>query len=75
MEYACIIGSLNTDLVTETDRFPESGETVSGTSFSTFRGGKGGNQTVAMARLGAETAHIGKVGSDSFGTDYLNFFK
>jgi len=67
-----IIGSLNMDLVTVTKRVPEKGETITGQSFSTFPGGKGANQAVAAARLGAEVYMLGKVGNDSFGKQLID---
>ncbi|MGQ4666903.1 ribokinase [Metabacillus halosaccharovorans] len=67
-----IIGSLNMDLVTVTERVPEKGETITGQSFSTFPGGKGANQAVAAARLGAEVYMLGKVGNDSFGKQLID---
>ncbi len=62
-----VVGSLNTDLVIKTSRLPESGETILGGEFATFPGGKGANQAVAAARLGARVAMIGCVGGDAFG--------
>ncbi|QGH33212.1 ribokinase [Gracilibacillus salitolerans] len=62
-----VIGSINMDLVTETDIVPVQGETVRGTNFQTIPGGKGANQAVAAARLGAEVTMIGRVGDDQFG--------
>lgn len=62
-----VIGSLNMDIVTTTDTYPLQGETVRGTDFQTITGGKGANQAVAAARLGAEVKMIGCVGNDSFG--------
>jgi ribokinase len=62
-----VIGSINMDLVVETDHVPENGETTLGTSFSTFFGGKGANQAVAMARLGKEVQMIGACGTDEYG--------
>src|SRR6476660_9194642 len=59
------------DLVTSTNRVPVMGETVMGESFHTIPGGKGANQAVAAARLGADTTMIGCVGNDSFGSDLL----
>lgn len=66
-----VIGSINMDLVVYTDRHPEMGETVFGKQFSRFAGGKGANQAVAMARLGANVQMIGKVGEDEFGETLL----
>lgn len=59
------------DLVTSTDRVPTLGETVMGETFHTIPGGKGANQAVAAARLGAETTMIGCVGQDLFGQDLV----
>jgi ribokinase len=63
-----IVGSINLDLVVATQRIPQRGETVKGSSFRTFPGGKGANQAVAAARLGGSVSLIGKVGEDAFGT-------
>ncbi|MCG1008803.1 ribokinase [Salinicoccus sp. ID82-1] len=62
-----VIGSINMDLVTVADEMPAQGETIRGESFKTLPGGKGANQAVAAARLGAEVHMIGKVGNDPFG--------
>jgi ribokinase len=62
-----VVGSLNMDLVVRAPHFPHPGETLTGKSFATFAGGKGANQAAACALLGAETAMIGRVGSDAFG--------
>lgn len=62
-----VVGSINMDLVARMARLPQSGETVAGESFQTISGGKGANQAVAAARLGARVAMIGRVGDDSFG--------
>ena len=62
-----IIGSLNMDLVTNTDIMPEMGETVYGTSFRTYPGGKGANQAVACGRLASDVSMLGCVGNDEFG--------
>jgi ribokinase len=62
-----VVGSLNMDLVIRTPRLPALGETIIGTDFHTFPGGKGANQAVAAARLGGKVKMIGRVGSDSFG--------
>lgn len=62
-----VVGSLNMDLVVRTPRLPSVGETIIGSDFHIFPGGKGANQAVAAARLGGKVKLIGRVGSDSFG--------
>lgn len=62
-----IVGSFNTDLTSYMERMPRPGETVSGRKFVTGPGGKGSNQAVAAARLGADVTFIGRVGQDVFG--------
>lgn len=62
-----IVGSVNMDLVIRVPRFPAPGETISGRDFQTIPGGKGANQAVAAARMGAEVHFIGSVGNDNFG--------
>jgi ribokinase len=64
-----VVGSINTDLVSVTERIPLVGETVLGSSFQIHPGGKGANQAVAVARLGYPVRMIGRVGSDSFGRE------
>ena len=66
-----VVGSLNMDLVVRTPRLPTIGETIIGSDFHTFPGGKGANQAVAAARLGGSVKMIGRVGSDSFGETLL----
>lgn len=65
----CVVGSLNMDLVVRAPRFPAAGETILGGEFATFPGGKGANQTVAAARMGAKVSMIGRVGDDAYGEE------
>ena len=62
-----VVGSLNMDLVVRTPHLPRPGETILGREFMTAPGGKGANQTVAAAKLGATVHMIGRVGGDDFG--------
>lgn len=62
-----VVGSLNMDLVARVPRLPVAGETLAGHAFAQVPGGKGGNQAVAAARLGARVAMIGRVGGDANG--------
>ncbi|UMZ14095.1 ribokinase [Pseudomonas sp. MPFS] len=62
-----VVGSLNMDLVTRAERLPRGGETLTGKSFATVPGGKGANQAVAAARLGAQVSMVGCVGEDAYG--------
>ncbi|MDN4618385.1 ribokinase [Paenibacillus sp. PsM32] len=71
----CVIGSCSMDLVVTSEKRPGAGETVLGESFKTVPGGKGANQAVAAARLGAEVTMIGRVGDDHLGTTILQNFK
>lgn len=64
-----VVGSVNIDLVVSVQRLPGPGETVIGGRFERHHGGKGGNQAVAAARLGAGTAFVGAVGGDAFGSE------
>ncbi|HEX9018840.1 MAG TPA: PfkB family carbohydrate kinase, partial [Anaerolineaceae bacterium] len=66
-----VIGSLNMDLVVRAPRHPQPGETLLGSGFDTFPGGKGANQAVAAARLGGAVRMIGRVGDDAFGQSLL----
>jgi ribokinase len=66
-----VAGAINTDLVAQVRTAPEAGETVTGTSFAVFGGGKGANQAFAAARSGVATAMLGAVGGDDFGRQRL----
>jgi len=66
-----VVGSINLDLVARAERLPRPGETVSGARFSRVPGGKGANQAVAAARLGAEVALVGCVGRDELAEEAL----
>src|SRR3954447_5822382 len=66
-----VVGSINLDLVVQSERLPRPGETVSGAHFSRVAGGKGANQAVAAARLGAEVALVGCVGRDEVAEEAL----
>jgi ribokinase len=66
-----VVGSINLDLVARAERLPRPGETVSNARFSRVPGGKGANQAVAAARLGAEVAFVGCVGRDELAEEAL----
>ncbi len=70
-----VIGSLNMDMVVRTNRAPNAGETLIGQVFALSPGGKGANQAVAAARLGAEVSMIGRVGKDPFGSEMLEIIR
>ena len=65
-----VLGSLNVDLTISLPRFHQPGETIHGTDFQVFTGGKGGNQAVAAAKLGVQTLMMGKLGADQNGDTY-----
>jgi ribokinase len=67
----CVVGSANLDLVARCERLPQPGETVTGASFERVPGGKGANQAVAAARLGAHVRFVGCVGADDFADEAL----
>lgn len=75
MKKLLVVGSINMDLVTLTEKTPKIGETILGRSFAQIPGGKGANQAVAMARLGADVSMIGRVGDDSFGKTLMDGMK
>ncbi|HVM57180.1 MAG TPA: ribokinase [Gaiellaceae bacterium] len=66
-----VVGSVNLDLVARVERLPRPGETVTGATFTRIPGGKGANQAVAAARLGAEVTLIGCVGDDELAREAL----
>ena len=70
-----IVGSLNADLVVQVPRFPQPGETISGSDLQIIPGGKGANQAVAAARQGTTVSMLGRVGQDSFGPELIHNLK
>ncbi|MEV8375490.1 ribokinase [Kribbella sp. NPDC056861] len=71
----CVLGSFMKDLVASAERRPLPGETLHGTGFAEFLGGKGVNQAVAAARMGARTAIVGMIGDDRYGEEFLQLLK
>src|SRR5579859_2678091 len=71
MGSVAVLGSINMDLVVQVRELPRPGDTVLGDRLLTIQGGKGGNQAVAAARLGASVRMIGRVGADSFGSSLI----
>src|SRR5258708_35500156 len=70
-----VVGSSNTDMIVRADRLPLPGETVLGGDLSTAAGGKGANQAVAAARVGADVTFVARVGGDMFGKQTLAAFR
>lgn len=70
-----VVGSVNTDMVVKSERIPAPGETVTGGQFVMAAGGKGANQAVAAARLGAEVTLVAKVGADVFGNQAVEGYR
>jgi len=70
-----VVGSVNMDMVARSEELPREGETLLGESFIMNPGGKGANQAVAAARLGADVTFIGKVGEDIFGEELMRNFR
>ncbi len=75
MREICVLGSLNVDLTVSLPRFHQPGETITGTDFHTFLGGKGGNQAVAAAKLEGKVHMLGCLGQDSYGDMYMKEFE
>ncbi len=71
MSRIAVVGSINTDFVVRTGRFPRPGETILGDSFAVYGGGKGANQAIAAARLGANVEFFGAVGTDANSAERL----
>jgi ribokinase len=71
----CVVGSSNIDLVVKSQRLPSQGETILGGQFLMVAGGKGANQAVAAAKLGAQVYFVAKLGDDIFGTQSFTNFK
>lgn len=70
-----VVGSANTDFVLSMAELPSKGETVLGDQFRVVRGGKGANQAVAAARLGADVTLVARLGADSFGNEALAAYR
>ena len=75
MKPIAVVGSYNVGLTMETDRVPAAGETVLGRGYSEGPGGKGSNQAIAAARLGARARFVGSVGKDRHGDEALRLWK
>ena len=75
MPKVIVIGSSNTDMVFETPKFPDKGETVIGGKFEIVSGGKGANQAVAAARAGSTVLFLTKVGDDDFGENAITKYE
>ena len=71
----CVVGSANVDLTFRTQRLPVPGETLTGRSLHQGMGGKGANQAVVAARLGANVAFVARVGNDAFGGAAINAYQ
>lgn len=70
-----VVGSSNVDMVVQAPRIPRPGETVLGGKFAMIPGGKGANQAVAAARLGADVTFVARVGAGAFGAQALEGFR
>ncbi|PJG57481.1 PfkB family carbohydrate kinase, partial [Aeromonas cavernicola] len=74
MNRLIVLGSVNADHVLRVPHFPRPGETLTGHSYQVVPGGKGANQAVAAARLGAQVAFIARIGDDAIGHQMKNGF-
>ncbi len=72
MGKAIVLGSINIDFVSYVSKYPNPGETITGSDFNIFSGGKGANQSVALSKLSIPTSIIGKVGKDPLSNFLLN---
>lgn len=70
-----VIGTFIMDLVVKSDKMPDTGETVIGTDYNIYPGGKGVNQAIAVARLGGDVSLLGRVGNDDYGKAFLKLLK
>jgi ribokinase len=75
MSRILVVGSSNTDMVVQVDHLPAAGETVLGRKFTMAAGGKGANQAVAAARLGAEVTLVARIGEDRLGEQALGMLR
>lgn len=76
MKRMCVLGSFNIDIMSQVDRFPKTGETITVNTFDLqVGGGKGANQAVALGRLGADVMMVGKLGDRFYGPEYLDVLK
>ncbi|HER09488.1 MAG TPA: ribokinase [Bacteroides sp.] len=75
MKKILVVGSSNTDLIIQVPEIPRPGETVLGSRFQTFPGGKGANQAVAAARAGGEVIFIAAVGDDPYGSEAVKGYR
>jgi ribokinase len=70
----CVVGSANVDLTFRTPRLPVPGEILAGRSLHQCMGGKGANQAVVAARLGADVTFVARVGNDAFGAEAIEAY-
>src|SRR5215207_3283994 len=73
--HICVVGSCNVDLISYVPRLPVPGETLVGSKFQVGFGGKGANQAVMAAKLGADVRMVARIGRDVFGSDTLRNFR